>query len=46
MESIRFLGLKIWKSLPNNLKNKELVESFKMTIKGRKPEKCDGRLFY
>ena len=28
LESIRVLGPKIWKSLPNDLKNKELVDSF------------------
>ena len=33
LESIRFLGPKIWESLPNNLKNKESIESFKMAIK-------------
>ena len=32
LESIRFLGPKIWESLPNNLKNKESIESFKMAI--------------
>ena len=33
LESIRFLGPKIWESLPNNLRNKESIESFKMAIK-------------
>ena len=33
LESIRFLGPKIWESLPNNLKNKEPIETFKMTVK-------------
>ena len=44
LESIRFLGPKIWKSLPNNLKKKESIESFKMAIKEWKPESCPCRL--
>ena len=44
LESIMFLGLKIWESLPNNLKNKESIESFKMAIKESKPELCPCRL--
>ena len=43
LESIRFLGPKIWKSLPNNLKKKESIESFKMAIKEWKPESCPCR---
>ena len=43
-ESIRFLGPKIWVSLPNNLKNKESIVSFKMAIKEWKPESCPCRL--
>ena len=38
LESIRFLGPNIWDSLPNNLKNIESIESFKMAIKEWKPE--------
>ena len=44
LESIRFLGPKIWDSLPNDLKNKESVSSFKKAIKKWKPEKCPCRL--
>ena len=40
LEKIRFLGPKIWESLPNDLKNKELVDSFKTAIKRWKPESC------
>ena len=43
-ESIRFLGPKIWESLPNDLKNKESVDSFKTAIKRWKPESCPCRL--
>ena len=43
LESIRFLGPKIWKSLPNNLKKKESIESFKMAFKEWKPESCPCR---
>ena len=43
LESIRFLWPKIWESLPNNLKNKESIESFKMAIKEWKPDSCPCR---
>ena len=39
-----WLGPKIWESLPNNLKNKESIESFRMAIKEWKPELCPCRL--
>ena len=42
--SIMFLGPKIRESFPNNLKNKESIESFKMAIKEWKPESCPCRL--
>ena len=44
LESIRFLGPKIWESLPNDLKNKESADSFKTAIKKCKPESCSCRL--
>ena len=44
LESIRFLGPKILENLPNNLKNKESIESFKMAIKKWKPESSPCRL--
>ena len=44
LESIRFLGPKIWESLENDLKNKESVDSFKTYIKKWKPESCPCRL--
>ena len=44
LESIRFLGPKIWESVPNNLKNKEPIESFKVAINDWKPESCPCRL--
>ena len=44
LESVRFLGPKIWESLPNDLKNKESADSFKTTIKRWKPESCPCRL--
>ena len=44
LESIRFLGPKIWESLPNVLKNKESVYSFKTAIKRWKPESSSCRL--
>ena len=43
-ESIRYLGPKIWESLPYDLKNKESVDSFKTAIKKWKPISCPCRL--
>ena len=39
-ESIRYLGPKIWDSLPQSLKNTESVDSFKTAIKTWKPDRC------
>ena len=44
LESVRFLEPKIWENLPNDLKNKESVDSFKTAIKRWKPESCPCRL--
>ena len=44
LESIRFLGRKIWESLPDNLENKDSIESFTMAIKKWKPESCPCHL--
>ena len=44
LESIGLLGQKLGESLPNDLKNNELVDSFKTTIKKWKPESCPCRL--
>ena len=44
LESTRFLGPKTWECLPNVLKNKESVDSFKTAIKRWKPESCLCRL--
>ena len=38
------LGPKIWESVPNDLKRKESVSSFKTAIKKWKPEQCPCRL--
>ena len=43
-ESVRFLGPKIWEMLPDNFKNKDSVESFKMAIQEWKPDSCPCRL--
>ena len=45
LECIRFLGPKIWESLPNNLKNKGSIESFKMAVEEWKQESCPCHLF-
>ena len=44
LESIRVLGPKIREILPNDLKNKESVDSFKTASKRWKPESCPCRL--
>ena len=43
-ESIRYIGPKIWESLPQDLKNKETLDSFKTAIKKWKPDSCPYRL--
>ena len=43
-ESMSFLGPKIWKTLPDRLKNIDGLGAFKMEIKSWKPEKYLGRL--
>ena len=43
-ESIRYIGPKIWESLPQDLKNKETTDSFKTAIKKWKPDSCPCRL--
>ena len=45
LESIRVLEPKIWEYLPNDLKNKESVDSFKTIIKKWKIESCPSRLY-
>ena len=44
LERIRALGPKIWEKFPNDLKNKESLDSFKTAIKKWKPESCPCRL--
>ena len=43
-ESVRYIGPKIWESLPQDLKNKETIDSFKTAIKKWKPDSCPCRL--
>ena len=40
MESIRYLGPKIWESISANLKQIDTKERFKSGIKKWKPESC------
>ena len=44
LESVRFLGPKIWENLPNDFKIKESADNFKTAIKRWKPESCPCRL--
>ena len=43
-ELSKFLGPKIWESLPNDLKNKKSVDNFKTAIKRWRSESCPCRL--
>ena len=43
-ESIRYLGSKIWESIPANIKGVDTIERFKSDIKKWKPESCPCRL--
>ena len=44
IESISFLGPKIWSLLPETLRNIYTLENFKVSIKNCKPENCPCRL--
>ena len=44
IESIRYLGPKIWESIPANIKEVDTIERFKSGIKKWKPESCPCRL--
>ena len=44
LNSLAYLGPKIWELLPNNLKRLELVEVFKAKIRGWIPENCPCRI--
>ena len=43
-ETIRYLGPKIWELVPQNIKEKDSLASFKTAIKKWRPEKCPCRL--
>ena len=44
LESIRYLGPKIWEGLPNYFKRTDTLSSFKTAIKKWKPDQCPCRL--
>ena len=44
IESIKYLGPKVWESIPANIKEKDRIERFKSGIKIWKPESCPSRL--
>ena len=44
IESIRYLGPKIWESIPANIKEVDTIERFMSGIKKWKPESCPCRL--
>ena len=43
-ESIRFLRLKIWKGIPNDIKCLENIRDFKTALKKWKPTSCPCRI--
>ena len=43
-ESIRYLGPKLWESIPANIKEVDTIERFRSGIKKWKPKSCPCRL--
>ena len=43
LETVCFICLKIWKLLPSNIKDSEILSIFKSNIKSWKPENCPCR---
>ena len=44
IKSTRYLGLKIWESIPANVKEVDTIERFNSAIKKWKPHSCPCRL--
>ena len=44
IQSVRYLGPKIWDTVPNNVKNCSSLNKFKNSIKSWKPDECPCRL--
>ena len=44
LQSVRYLGLKIWELVPNNIKYSNSLSKFKKLVKPWKPEACPCRL--
>ena len=44
IQSVRYLGLKIWDMVQNNIKNCNSLNKFKNSIKSWKPTECPCRL--
>ena len=42
--SLKFLGSKIWELIPNEIKDVDELETFKVLIKRRVPKQCPCRL--
>ena len=40
LESQKYLGSKIWETIPSHLKEKDSLENFNNVIKNWKPESC------
>ena len=44
IQSVKFLGLKIWAMVPQNIKNCKSLQEFKKLIKVWKPKACPCRM--
>ena len=44
IQSVKFLGLKIWAMVPQNIKNCKSLQEFKNLIKVWKPKACPCRM--
>ena len=45
IQSVKFLGLKIWAMVPQNIKNCKSLQEFKKLIKVWKPKTCPCRMY-
>ena len=45
IQSVRYLGPKIWDMVPSNIKNCSSLNKFKNSIKSWKPNECRCRLY-
>ena len=44
IDTVRFMGMKVWETLPPELKNSDSLQVFKRAIKAHKCQACNCRL--